>query len=234
MASLGEQLRRGREARDLTIEEAAAVTHIPRGHLMALEADDLDSLPGPPFTPGFVRIYADALHLPAEVLVDAYHEQTGNATPSTFNTYRRTRFGKRAVLLATTLTVTLGIVIMLLITNNASDNSSNGQASVAGNAVEPSAVRRGSLFELLALNQAQVRITADGRTLVDQTMPPGEIRRWSPQRETLIEVSASASVKLTIDGEAVMLRATAGKPVRGAWYVDVPTAAPIAPRPTGT
>ena len=36
MASLGEQLRTGREAASLTIEEAAALTRIPREHLASL------------------------------------------------------------------------------------------------------------------------------------------------------------------------------------------------------
>jgi cytoskeletal protein RodZ len=67
--SLGESLRRAREARGLTIQRAEADTRIRRSYLEALERTDLAALPAPVFTRGLVRSYAHYLDLsPVEAL----------------------------------------------------------------------------------------------------------------------------------------------------------------------
>jgi cytoskeleton protein RodZ len=59
--SLGELLRRARNARGLSLAQVEADTRIRRRYLDALEADDLSSLPAPVFTRGLVRAYAGYL-----------------------------------------------------------------------------------------------------------------------------------------------------------------------------
>jgi cytoskeletal protein RodZ len=56
--SLGELLRRAREARGLTLAQVEQETRIRRAYLEALEADDLGRLPPPVFTRGLARSYA--------------------------------------------------------------------------------------------------------------------------------------------------------------------------------
>jgi cytoskeletal protein RodZ len=54
----GENLRRGRELREITLEEVAAATKIGTRWLRALEEEKFDKLPGGVFNRGFVRAYA--------------------------------------------------------------------------------------------------------------------------------------------------------------------------------
>ena len=56
--SVGELLRRTREARGLTVARVEADTRIRRRYIEALERDDLSVLPAPVFTRGLVRSYA--------------------------------------------------------------------------------------------------------------------------------------------------------------------------------
>lgn len=59
--SVGELLRRAREARGVSVARAESDMRIRRGYLEALESDNLESLPPPVFTRGLVRTYASYL-----------------------------------------------------------------------------------------------------------------------------------------------------------------------------
>ncbi|MFQ5662942.1 MAG: helix-turn-helix domain-containing protein [Terriglobia bacterium] len=63
MASFGENLRRERELRGITLPELANATKISLRHLQALEANQFDRLPGGVFNRGFVRAVARYMNL---------------------------------------------------------------------------------------------------------------------------------------------------------------------------
>jgi len=71
---IGERLRNAREAKSLTLEDAAAQTRIRSAYLQALEAEAFEQLPGPVYAKGFLRVYAAALGLDAEDLMAVYPE----------------------------------------------------------------------------------------------------------------------------------------------------------------
>jgi cytoskeletal protein RodZ len=56
--SLGEELRRAREARGVSLREVSEHTRITMRHLEAIEADDFKQLPGGIFNKSFVKSYA--------------------------------------------------------------------------------------------------------------------------------------------------------------------------------
>ena len=56
--SLGEQLRRAREARGVSLREISEHTRITMRHLEAIEADDYKHLPGGIFNKSFIKAYA--------------------------------------------------------------------------------------------------------------------------------------------------------------------------------
>lgn len=66
MGTFGENLRREREMRGVTLEEIRDATKISLRTLQALEADKFDKLPGGIFTRSFVRAYAKYLGLDEE------------------------------------------------------------------------------------------------------------------------------------------------------------------------
>ena len=171
MASLGEQLRTGREAASFTIEETAALTHIPREHLVALEADDLAALPGPPFTPGFIRIYADALSLDIAPLLDAYQDQSATSAPTVIATRSgRSSHKLRVTALIVALAAALVMVISILALSNSDGDGPTDGVQPADGRSSASTVPLGALFELVVTSPTQVRIEVDGRTFVDETL----------------------------------------------------------------
>jgi cytoskeleton protein RodZ len=73
MASLGENLRREREMRGVTLQEISAATKISVRFLQALENEDFGQLPGGIFTRSFIRAYAKYLGLDEERVLAEYH-----------------------------------------------------------------------------------------------------------------------------------------------------------------
>jgi transcriptional regulator with XRE-family HTH domain len=72
VASFGEELRRERELREISLHEVAEATKIGRRYLEAMERNDLDSLPGGVIDRGFVRAYCDYIGVDAESMINAY------------------------------------------------------------------------------------------------------------------------------------------------------------------
>lgn len=73
LASFGEELRREREIRGISLKEIADATKISRRFLEAIERNDHKTLPAPVFTRGFVREYARYLGLNSEDMVNRYN-----------------------------------------------------------------------------------------------------------------------------------------------------------------
>ena len=73
LASFGEELRREREIRGISLKEIADATKISKRFLEAIERNDHKTLPAPVFTRGFVREYARYLGLNADDIVNRYN-----------------------------------------------------------------------------------------------------------------------------------------------------------------
>src|SRR4051794_6804289 len=73
LASFGDELRREREIRGISLKEIADATKISKRFLDAIERNDHKTLPAPVFTRGFVREYARYLGLNADEMVNRYN-----------------------------------------------------------------------------------------------------------------------------------------------------------------
>jgi cytoskeletal protein RodZ len=73
LASFGEELRREREIRGISLKEIADATKISKRFLEAIERNDHVTLPAPVFTRGFVREYARYVGLNVEEMVNRYN-----------------------------------------------------------------------------------------------------------------------------------------------------------------
>lgn len=70
--SFGEELKRERELRQISLREISEATKISLRHLKALERNEFDGLPGGVFNRGFVRAYAQFIGVDPETMVNAY------------------------------------------------------------------------------------------------------------------------------------------------------------------
>jgi len=73
LASFGEELRREREIRGISLKEISDATKISKRFLEAIELNNHRTLPAPVFTRGFVREYARYLGLNVDEIVTRYN-----------------------------------------------------------------------------------------------------------------------------------------------------------------
>ena len=80
MSSVGAYLRGLRERRGISVDELSRATRVLSHYLEALEKDDLDSLPAPVFTKGFIRAYCQAVGSDPEEALRLY-DRSGARAP---------------------------------------------------------------------------------------------------------------------------------------------------------
>ncbi|MDY3982806.1 MAG: helix-turn-helix domain-containing protein [Veillonellaceae bacterium] len=78
MATVGEELRRERQRRGITLQDAANALHIRINYLSALESDQYKEIKASLFCKGFIRNYAQYLGLDANRLVANYENVVGD------------------------------------------------------------------------------------------------------------------------------------------------------------
>ena len=79
MSTFGEELRSQRMSRGIALEQITAVTKISLRHLMALEQDRFQQLPGGILSKGIVRGYAGAVGLDAGDWTDRFLKATNQS-----------------------------------------------------------------------------------------------------------------------------------------------------------
>ena len=72
MATLGQELKKERESRSISLDEMAASTKIVARYLQALEEDRFDIMPGGFFIKGIIRTYAGYVGLDADAVLAKY------------------------------------------------------------------------------------------------------------------------------------------------------------------
>ena len=75
--SIGERLKRAREARAMSLDDVANQTRIPMRHLQHIELEEWDALPAPTYAIGFTRNYASAVGLDGPAIANELRDQIG-------------------------------------------------------------------------------------------------------------------------------------------------------------
>lgn len=142
--TLGEELKRAREEKGLTLSDAAEKTRISRSFLQALEDGEYSVIPGEVFVSGFLRSYARELGLDEKDVLARYKEaaglpptqpESGTAAPEPAQTVigalaPSSRLSLRTIASALVLVVIVACGLALLVWNT-------GEEPVAPPPVEP-------------------------------------------------------------------------------------------------
>ena len=68
--TIGERLRRAREAKEMSLDDVARQTRIPIRHLQHIESEEWDAMPAPTYAIGFTRNYANAVGLDGSAIAN--------------------------------------------------------------------------------------------------------------------------------------------------------------------
>lgn len=216
MFDLGSSLRDARERKRLTFADLEQVTKVRAKYLRALEEDDFQTLPGPTYVRGFLRVYAEALGLDGQLYVDEYNSRYASGDedpqirPRQVAPARPVRWVERnAVVLALVAiaVVTAAVVGAWKFVPDDGDGDA-ARMSPAAETARPVAARASAArLSLTARGDTflEVRETeAGGRLLFQGTLERGETQGFTAARLWL-NVGSPAQLRATVNGIAVAL-----------------------------
>ena len=250
-ASSGEELKRERLLRQVSLEEVSAATKISVRLLTALEQGDVRKLPAPVFIRGFIRAYSLYLGLDPIEKVNAY---LGDGEPSSapaVTPVAKPRGGSRFLRgpRSTAGTIVGGVTAVLLLLGLIA-NPEHRRPSVARRTrpviVEPVSfknvapsneptplIRQESaetsvVDENVALvlefdDSSWVEISADGSKVFGGLVSAGESRRFAARHEFRVTLGNAGGVRVSIDGQPSARLGGPGEVVRDVRLPDTPS-----------
>jgi cytoskeletal protein RodZ len=240
--SFGEELKRERLLREVSLEEISAATKISVRLLTALEAGNLAKLPAPVFTRGFIRAYS--LHLgldPVEKINTYLAEVKPSAAPmptSTASPRGGSRFlrGPRSTAGTILGGVTATLLVLGLIARPEHRRDSVARLSRAA-LVEPvsfknvapsneptpliredapeSAIAPSGVALVLEFDEPSwAEISADGAKVFGGLVSAGTSRRFEARSEFRVTLGNAGGVRVSIDGHPAARLGAPGEVVR--------------------
>jgi cytoskeleton protein RodZ len=222
-ATFGDELRREREIRGISLKEIADATKVSKRFLEAIEKNDYRNLPAPVFTRGFIREYARYVGLSSDEMVTRYMhfvELTGDAgaiaepererpqlqaiarepyRPQSFGTIGRTEPGRGGWwLIALALAALAGGAAFLVMTHRLPlTHARSAIASLGRSKTRKPSRQPGKTAETPpASAPVSTSTAAPGTTAVAAATP----------LHLLVEITADSWVNLQADGRSVMDR----------------------------
>jgi cytoskeleton protein RodZ len=216
MGSFGENLRRERELRGVSLREIAEGTKIAVRFLEALEEDRVDVLPGGIFPRSFVRQYATFVGLDPDRAVADFLTHHGRPEPEA-----RPRQSERPAWLSPGALffacVTVAAVFLVLKRPDTGDESS-GEAAVretqapATPAVLPTdrvypppapdlkePVRDSLVLTMTAEQSCWVEVQADGETVINRVLAEGESETLEAWGEIVLSVGNAGGLAIRVN-----------------------------------
>jgi hypothetical protein len=237
LIGVGPALRKAREHRGLTLDEAARDTRLRVDQLQALEAEDFDAMAGEVYVRASLRTYAAYLGLKPEKVMGAYAKHADDPEPppppgkmgrvERAIAATRVRDSQRFLLIAAAVLVGVLIVFGLL----SRDHAAPEQASIPTSAPPPAVV--GTIEATLVAQRAvQVTVTVDGAPS-DFRMAKGEQLSFSATQELTLLVGEGGTVQVTVAGTDLGAPGEPGQPWERTFTYEEVSAWP-SPSPTGS
>jgi hypothetical protein len=217
--SVGERLRRAREARGLTLDDVASQTRIPIRHLRSIEDANWQELPAVTYTVGFGRSYANAVGLDGAAIGRELREQLGGSTPTRqvspefYDPPDPSRVPSRSLAWVAGLLL-VGLVAAYLIWRSqlGGDDSDQPapvqqvQQQTGPQVAQPQAPPQnlaGQQVTLVAVQPVWFRITdrAGNRRIAERTLQPGEqLQVPLDAQQPVIRTSEPQNVRIQVAG----------------------------------
>ncbi len=210
--------------RGVSLEEISAATRIGTRFLQALEADQWEQLPGGVFNRGFIRSVARYLGLDEDSLVAEYaleariRDESGAAAEPVDGA--RTEWLKWAAAVAILAAVVAGAWfgyrhygqnIAALLRKQTAASAATEPIPAVPPGVSSADTRKGTIamvigslvLKMEAGKPADVKVVADGKTVFDGHVEPGEVKLFGSDRSIEISASEASALLLELNGQTV-------------------------------
>lgn len=234
MASPGQELKRERELRGISLQEIAASTRISLKFLQALEEDRLDVIPGKFFIRAILRSYAKSIGLDENQVLNRYQEfqssfdyQVEIEAPKKSGSQLIRRRRNLLLLFASIFVIlALGLVsILVLVPGEKPEASLRSELKPVPSPAPPPPVEipkpeekiyEGLNLDISFLEDTWLQVSADGAVIWDGIKKEGESLQVRGTRELGLNLGNAGGLAFTINGKK-------GKPFgpRGAVRTDI-------------
>lgn len=233
MIGVGPALRKAREHRGISVDEASRDTRIRAEFLEALEEEDFDTLLGDVYVRGCLRSYSNYLGLDPDKVVSAYATNLAQPpSPSTappvklrpaISTTRRRDSHRLVFLVAATLLAVAAAFGIL-----SRSRSAPPPAELPSTPPSVAAIDRRITAALMAVQEVEVTVIADGETNT-VTLRPGEGRSFVATDSLTLRLSRGGVVEITVNGTELGRPGKPGRPWRKTFSFGDPeaTSSPI-------
>ncbi|HSF17020.1 MAG TPA: DUF2914 domain-containing protein [Vicinamibacteria bacterium] len=228
--SFGAQLRDAREASGDSLDAIARTTRISRRYLQALEAGDLESLPGSAFEKGYIRAYSEFLGIDPQPILEAYHNEArrlGRGTPEsarqTIEEMSRLLNGgtglqsKRSAALALGVALAIGLTSVVVWLSRSGDvetePATNAEVEIAQSTPTPS-VRQSPAFKTSTPEPSSPTTSKPGMVVTDHGVGTGISGRDLVGRTNRLREGTEAFFWTRVEG------GSSGQIIRHLWYYE--------------
>jgi len=185
--SVGEQLRAARESKQLSLEDIASSTRIPRRHLESLEAGEWSRLPAQTYSVGFARSYATAVGLDRTMIGEQLRAEMGGrrsetSSPQVFQPADPARSMPKWLVFAAIAAVIIMALLFSWLQNRSLTGTDEQPAAEAAPAPAPTpaptqqpqpAAASGPVV-LTATQPSWIQVSDGSRTLFQGELAPGQ------------------------------------------------------------
>jgi len=222
MASLGQELKRERELRGISLEEISESTKINRKFLQALEEDKLELMPSKFFIKALLRTYAKFLGLEEHSVLNKYHEaaifqEQAQQTEEQLKTSRAETSKKRKRWMAS---ITLGACLLILTgwfyffaskkkislppvetkpSLTLQEETPPPSPATQPERAEPAAEEKGLILEISFIEETWLQVYADGELKLEALKQPGETAVIQAQEELLFSLGNAGGITYSLN-----------------------------------
>ncbi len=215
--SAGEQLRKAREKRGLTLEEVHEKTKIHVDVLKKIEQDQIQQLPSIIYAKSFIKEYTQFLGLDTESILKAFFEsETGELRQELIIDEKRLPPFKpariRSLIIGVSLAVAfLGIVLAVSLKSNKQAQSVGKNTPLAKKVAvvkrkvsasnkKPTVAKSGLNLTIEAKKDCFLRLEVDGKLLFSDILTAGSAEEWRAKEEFNLQISEGKSIELNLNG----------------------------------
>lgn len=212
--SVGERLKRAREARSMSLDDVAGQTRIPIRHLLHIESEDWDALPAATYAIGFTRNYANVVGLDGAALGNELRDSIGGPrrrapAPEYFEPADPARVPPRALAIGAAILAVVLVAAYLIWRSTVAQPPASIPVTEAPPTAAPSAPAAqaapavaGQSVTLTATGEVWLRVTdgEGGAQLFSGSLTPGQT----------FTVPETAQHPMIRTGRPQLLRASAG------------------------
>jgi cytoskeleton protein RodZ len=235
MTSPGQELKKDREARGISLKTVSDATRITQRNLEAVESDRLDLLPGGFFIKGILKAYAGAVGLDEDAVLERYRRAGVLAARAPESARKQAPDGGRSKKRTLSMAGAAAVIIIVIFSFAAYFLTRPGRtaappedvrpspgvpvrpepippaATAAATVVAPEA-EKGLRIEISFTEKTWIQVYADGRLALDGVRAAGDTAQVRAETELLVHLGNAGGFAYTLNGKP-------GKPLGGSGAV---------------